>query len=98
VVHSNSKFSSTLRYNYNKLDLGIPEDGIADQSSSKKWVSRDKAFSHLLSLNSVVYFKNTKLDVDLGYVSNDRSEFEDSSMQVSNEIEHLQLQCKIPSS
>jgi iron complex outermembrane receptor protein len=42
---------------------------------------RDKAFfSHLLSLNSVVYFKNTKLDVDLGYVSNDRSEFEDSDV------------------
>jgi iron complex outermembrane receptor protein len=34
----------------------------------------------LLSLNSVVYFKNTKLDVDLGYVSNDRSEFEDSDV------------------
>jgi iron complex outermembrane receptor protein len=32
----------------------------------------------LLSLNSVVYF--TKLDVDLGYVSNDRSEFEDSDV------------------
>jgi iron complex outermembrane receptor protein len=27
-----------------------------------------------------VYFKNTKLDVDLGYVSNDRSEFEDSDV------------------
>jgi iron complex outermembrane receptor protein len=33
----------------------------------------------LLSLNSVVYFK-TPLDVDLGYVSNDRSEFEDSDI------------------
>jgi hypothetical protein len=41
---------------------------------------RQGVFSHLLSLNSVVYFKNTKLDVDLGYVSNDRSEFEDSDV------------------
>lgn len=81
IGYSNSKFSSTLRYNYNKLDLGIPEDGIADQSSSKNTgFPRQGVFSHLLSLNSVVYFKNTKLDVDLGYVSNDRSEFVDSSV------------------
>ncbi|MBC5840791.1 TonB-dependent receptor [Flavobacterium sp. F-380] len=81
IGYSNSKFSSTLRYNYNKLDLGIPEDGIADQSSSKNTgFPRQGVFSHLLSLNSVVYFKNSKLDVDLGYVSNDRSEFEDSDV------------------
>jgi iron complex outermembrane receptor protein len=54
---------------------------------------RQGVFSHLLSLNSVVYFKNTKLDVDLGYVSNDRSEF-GIVYGFANEIEHLQLQCK----
>jgi hypothetical protein len=27
IGYSNSSFSSVLRYNYNKLDLGIPEDG-----------------------------------------------------------------------
>jgi iron complex outermembrane receptor protein len=81
IGYSNSKFSSTLRYNYNKLDLGIPEDGIADQSSSKNTgFPRQGVFSHLLSLNSIIYFKNTKLDVDLGYVSNDRSEFVDSNV------------------
>jgi hypothetical protein len=43
--------------NYNKLDLGIPEDGIADQSAKKYGFPRQGVFSHLLSLNSVVYFK-----------------------------------------
>jgi hypothetical protein len=41
---------------------------------------QDKGFNHLLSLNSVIYLKNSKLDVDLGYVANDRSEFVDSDV------------------
>jgi iron complex outermembrane receptor protein len=58
--------------------LGIPEDGIADKRLLKHHF-QDKGFNHLLSLNSVIYLK-TKLDVDLGYVANDRSEFVDSDV------------------
>jgi iron complex outermembrane receptor protein len=68
------EFSSTFTIQLQQAGFRIPEDGIADQSSSKNTGSKTRRFSHLLSLNSVVYFKNTKLDVDLGYVSNDRSE------------------------
>jgi iron complex outermembrane receptor protein len=81
IGYSNSSFSSVLRYNYNKLDLGIPEDGIAEQTSTKNTTfPRQGVFNHLLSLNSVIYLKNSKLDVDLGYVANDRSEFVDSDV------------------
>lgn len=81
IGYSNSSFSSVFRYNYNKLDLGIPEDGIAEQSSSKKTgFPRQGIFNHLLSLNNVIFFEKSKLDVDLGYVSNDRSEYEDSNV------------------
>ena len=81
IGYSNAKFSSVLRYNYNNLDLGIPEAGIAAQSSSKNTgFPRQGVFNHLLSLNSIIYFKDSKLDVDLGYVANDRSEFEDSAI------------------
>jgi iron complex outermembrane receptor protein len=80
IGYSNSTFSSVLRYNYNKLDIGIPEEGIAGQSSSKDTqFPRQGIFNHLLSLNNVIFFENSKLDVDLGYIANDRSEFEDSS-------------------
>ncbi len=83
IGYSNAKFSSVLRYNYNELDLGIPEDGIADQSTSKKTgFPKQGVFNHLLSLNSVFFFEKSKLDVDLGYVANDRSEFEDSNVAV----------------
>jgi len=81
IGYSNAKFSSLLRYNFNKLDLGIPENGIAEQTKSKKTdYPKQGVFNHLLSWNNIVYFKNSKLDVDLGYIENDRSEFEDSDV------------------
>ena len=81
IGYSNAKFSSVLRYNYNKLDLGIPEEGIAEQTTSKKTgFPKQGVFNHLLSLNSVFYLKNSKLDVDLGYISNDRSEFPETDI------------------
>jgi iron complex outermembrane receptor protein len=79
--YSNSKFTSTLRYNFNKLDLGIPENGIAEQTSIKKTTFPKQAvFANILSLNNTIFFKNSKLDADLGYISNDRSEFEESDV------------------
>ncbi|WP_026712475.1 TonB-dependent receptor [Flavobacterium daejeonense] len=80
IGYSNAAFSTVLRYNFNKLDLGIPEEGIAEQSKSKNTIyPRQGVDNHLLSWNSVIYLKNSKLDVDLGYIANDRSEFEDSN-------------------
>ena len=83
IGYSNSKFSSVFRYNFNKLDLGIPEEGIAEQSNNKKTeYPKQGVFNHLLSLNTIFFFEKSKLDVDLGYISNDRSEFEDSDVAV----------------
>ena len=80
---SNSKFSSTFRYNYNKLDLGIPENGIAEQSTSKKTeFPKQGVVGQVLSLNNTIFFKKSKLDADLGYIVNDRSEFEDSNIAI----------------
>lgn len=78
IGYSKGSFSTVFRYNFNKLDLGLPEE-IADQNTTKKTdYPRQGVNNHLLSLNSVVYFKNSKLDLDLGYIANDRQEFEDS--------------------
>ncbi len=80
IGYSNSSFSSVLRYNFNKLDLGIPENGIAQQSTSHNTqFPRQAVNNHILSLHNNFYFKNSKLDADLGYIFNDRSEFEDSN-------------------
>jgi iron complex outermembrane receptor protein len=71
------------------LDLGIPENGIAEQTSIKKTTFPKQAvFANILSLNNTIFFKNSKLDADLGYISNDRSEFEDS------DVANLQMKLK----
>ena len=83
IGYSNSKFSSVFRYNFNKLDLGIPENGLAEQTKSKITQFPSQAIdNNLLSLNNIFFFKKSKLDVDLGYISNDRSEFEDSNIAI----------------
>lgn len=85
IGYSNSKISSVFRYNYNKLDLGIPEDGVAEQTTSKKTLyPKQGVFNHLLSFNNILFFTKSKLDLDLGYISNNRSEFEDSNVAVLN--------------
>ena len=83
IGYSDSKISSVFRYNYNKLDLGIPEEGIAEQTTTKKTeYPKQGVFNHLLSFNNILFFTNSKLDVDFGYIANDRSEFEDSNIAV----------------
>jgi len=83
IGYSNSKFSSVLRYNFNDLDLGIPEEGIAEQTTNRKTeYPKQGVFNHLLSLNNTLFFEKSKLDFNLGYISNDRSEFEDSEIAV----------------
>ncbi len=88
IGFSNKKFTSTFIYNFNKLDLGIPENGIDEQTKTKKTAyPKQGVYNNLLSLNNVFFFKNSKLDVDLGYIANDRSEFADSDIAVL----HLKL-------
>ncbi|PWA04523.1 TonB-dependent receptor [Flavobacterium psychrotolerans] len=83
IGYSDAKFSSVLRYNFNKLDLGIPENGIDKQSTSKKTTyPKQGVYNNLWSLNTIFFFQNSKLDVDLGYIANDRSEFEDSDVAI----------------
>jgi iron complex outermembrane receptor protein len=81
VGYSSSTVSSTLRYNFNKLDLGIPENGYTDQTSTKVTAFPKQAvFANILSFNNTIFFQKSKLDADIGYISNDRSEFENSNI------------------
>ncbi|MDF1516406.1 MAG: TonB-dependent receptor [Lutibacter sp.] len=83
IGYSNSKISSVFRYNYNNLDLGLPEDGVADQTTNKKTQYPKQGVSnHLLSFNNILFFSKSKLDIDLSFINNDRSEFENSNVAV----------------
>ncbi len=79
----NSSFSTVLRYNFNRLDLGMPEEGIANQAITKKTdFPKQGVNNQIISLNNSLFFRNSKLDADIGYIHNDRSEFEDSDVAV----------------
>ncbi|MCK5814589.1 MAG: TonB-dependent receptor [Flavobacteriaceae bacterium] len=86
----NSKFvSSELRYNYNHLNVGLTE-GIHEQSTSRTLENPyQKINNHILSLHNHIYFDTSKLDVDLGYIFNDRNEFEDEHGHPSTGTEEL---------
>ncbi len=80
VGYNDKNLSSTLRYNFNKLDIGIPENGIAEQTTNKTSDFPKQGVSNkLLSWNNVLFFGNSKLDFDLGYIANDRSEFAETN-------------------
>lgn len=79
IGYNTEKVSSIFRYNFNRLDLGMPEDGIAEQSNSKKTeFPRQAVDNHIMSLHNKIFFKNSSLDADFGYIMNYRQEFEDS--------------------
>lgn len=71
---------STLRYNYNRANIGIPEE-IAEQTTSKDLVSPFQEIdNHILSWENRIFLKKSSFDVKLGYLFNDRREFEESLM------------------
>ncbi len=87
IGFNKNSFSSELRYNFNRSELGLTE-GIAIQSNSKT-VSEPYQLidNHILSLHNHFFFGDSKLDVDLGYTFNDRNEFEEHEEE-AGEPEH----------
>ncbi|RXR24115.1 TonB-dependent receptor [Flavobacterium stagni] len=81
--YSNAFMNTVFRYNYNRLNLGIPEEGIAEQTTTKNpEFPRQKVIGQILSWNTIYYLGKSKLETDFGYIDNDRSELEDSEIPV----------------
>lgn len=79
IGYTKNNFSTVFRYNFNQLNLGLPENGIDVQTQSHKPdYPNQKVYNQIASLNSVYTFSNSKIEADLGYIDNNRSEFEDS--------------------
>ena len=75
--YNSTNYTNEFRYNYNHSLLGITE-GIGEQSKSTLSIEPfQKIDNHIFSLHNHFFFKNSKLDVDLGYIFNDRNEFEE---------------------
>ena len=75
--YNSTSYTNEFRYNYNSSKLGITE-GIGTQTkSSLPEEPYQQIDNHIFSLHNHFFFKNSKLDVDLGYIFNDRNEFEE---------------------
>jgi len=71
-----SRYVADLRYNYNDLNLGLPEENLENIGFRTPLFPSQKIENHLLSFNQKLYFKNSKLEATAGYVFNDRKELE----------------------
>ncbi|MGO3182020.1 MAG: TonB-dependent receptor [Aequorivita sp.] len=88
VQYLGSKFKSTLRYNYNRSNIGIPEE-IGEQTQSKNLeLPFQEIDNHILSFDNTIFLNNSSLDIKMGYLFNDRREFED-------EVDKAELRMKL---
>ena len=96
IGYSKNNFSSEVRYNYNKSKLGLPEEGIKEQSKSTSLLEPYQEIdNHILSSHNHFFFGNSKLDIDLGYTFNDRQEFEVHDDHDEEEHEEAALRMKL---
>ena len=87
-AYHTDKFNSTFRYNYNNFLTGIPEEIAIQTTHRSPSFPKQKVENHIFSLHNKFYFKKSKLDANLGYIFNDRNEFED------NPVPNLRMQLK----
>lgn len=77
IGYQDDYFKTEFRYNLNSSKLGIPED-IGEQSTLKTpLLPYQNITNHVFSSKSTVYLNNSRIDINLGYIYNDRKEFEE---------------------
>lgn len=79
VQYLGNKFKSSIRYNYNRSNIGIPEE-VGNQTHSKNLeLPFQKIDNHILSFDNTLFLKKSSVDIKAGYLFNDRREFEDDA-------------------
>lgn len=95
IRFNNNLISSELRYNVNTSNLGLAKE-IHEQSRSKILeLPYQKITNQIVSLHNHIFLKNSSFDVDLGYINNDRSEFEEEHEDHHDDDEHHDLEAAL---
>ncbi|NVK51639.1 MAG: TonB-dependent receptor [Flavobacteriaceae bacterium] len=94
--YNSKNYSSDFRYNANNTTLGLTE-GIGNQTTTKSPEEpNQKINNQIFSLHNHFFFGKSKLDVDLGYIFNDRKEFEEHEAgEVHHDDEEAALHLKL---
>lgn len=79
IQYLGAKIKSTLRYNYNRSNIGIADEIGEQTKSTKLELPFQEIDNHILSLDNTLFLKNSSLDLKMGYLFNDRREFEDDA-------------------
>jgi len=100
IGFQDKQFKTEFRYNMNHSKLGIPDE-IGEQTTSKNpELAYQDITNHVFSSKSNIYFENSSLDINLGYIYNDRNEFEephdhDEHDDHDHEDEHNELEAAL---
>ena len=72
-----TNFKTEFRYNVNASKLGIPEEVGKQTTSKTSQLPYQDITNHVFSSKSTLFFENSSLDFNVGYIYNDRKEFEE---------------------
>ena len=95
-----SNFKTEFRYNLNNAKLGLPEE-IGIQSTDKTpLLPFQNIDNHIFSSRSTLFFDDSSLDVTLGFIYNNRKEFEeelhhDDHDEEDEDEEHEELEAAL---
>ncbi len=77
VGYQSSFMKTELRYNLNSTELGIPEEIGVQEKDRNPELPYQQIDNHILSSKTGIFFKNSSLNLSLGYIMNKRKEFEE---------------------
>jgi len=77
IGYNNSLISSTLRFNFNSTQVGIPEEIGIQNTHKTPLLPYQDLNNKMVSLNSILFLANSKIATTFGYTLNDRKEFEE---------------------
>ena len=93
----NNNYKGDLRYNINSSTSGIPEEISLQNTSRTKLEPYQEVANHILSFDNSFYFNDSSLDVKLGYLFNNRKEFEEhEDHEEETEEEHEEHAEELP--
>ncbi len=88
IGYQDNKYRGDFRYNYNNSNIGIPEE-LGEQSTSKEiLVPYQQVDNHILSFDNRLFFNDSSLDIKVGYLFNNRKEFEEEHHHEEEEEDH----------
>jgi len=96
AIGFNNKFvTSTLRFNFNATNVGIPEEIGVQNTNKSMLLPYQKLSNKMLSLKNSFFLKNSKLVTVFGYTLNDRKEFEEDNEEINALITEPALNLKL---